>query len=277
MLKLKECKRHLESYFSFVNSEKHSFSALELGTGWFPILPVAFYLCGARRIFTIDRTNLLSAQRVKEVIGFFIDYAKKDDLAKIVPWVQTDKVSTLRTIFENWKLSPIEELLEKLHIYFMVCDARDTGLKPSSIDLFVSNTTLEYIPENSLQGIFDEFRRLASPGALMSHLIITSDHYADIDHSITPFNFLKYPKWLWRLFNNTWHYQNRLRASDYCKLYQRSGFEVLQTHDDLGSVNDLKKVRIAKDFRHYSISDLLVIRTRIVSMLSKDTPARQTV
>jgi len=275
-LKLKECRRHLESYFLFkVCNERRLFSIFELGTGWFPILPVAFYLCGASKIFTIDRTNLITDKRVKKVLDFFIDYADRGDLITILPWVRMDRVSKMRKLQENADPSCANTILEKLNIYFIVCDSQDTGLTASSIDFFVSNTTLEYIPENILKNIFAEFQRLASPKALMSHLIITSDHYADIDHCITPFNFMKYPAWLWRLFNNNWHYQNRLRASDYCKMHEAAGFEILQKYDDLGPITDLERIRLSKDFDDYSKDDLLVIRTRIVSTFREAGARRQ--
>jgi len=270
-LKITECRRHLESYFSLIASkEKRSFSVFELGTGWFPILPVAFYLCGAFKIFTIDRTDLLTIGRVKEVLARFADYAERDELVKILPWAEGYRASRLQEMLKDAETLSVIELLKELNIHFIVCDAKDTGLAPSSIDFFVSNVTLEYIPENILIGIFKEFRRLASPGALMSHLIITSDHYADVDHSITPFNFLKYPTWLWKIFNNSWHYQSRLRPSDYYRIHCDAGFNIIEKHDDHGSVSDLKKIRVSKDFNHYSKDDLLIIRTRIVSAFGGD-------
>jgi hypothetical protein len=271
LLKVKECRRHLESYFSLMASKKkRSFCAFELGTGWFPILPVAFYLCGAFKIYTIDRTDLLTVGRIKEVLARFIHYAEREELVNVLPWVEEHRVFSLQKLLRDAETLSILELLKELNIHFIVCNAMDTGLEPSSIDFFVSNVTLEYIPEDILIGIFDEFKRLASFGALMSHLIITSDHYADIDHSITPFNFMKYPAWCWKLFNNSWHYQNRLRPSDYCRIHRNAGFNIIEKYDDNGSVSDLEKIKLAKDFRHYSKDDLLVLRTRIVSVFGAD-------
>jgi hypothetical protein len=204
--------------------------------------------------------------RVKEVLCFFLDYAARGDLTGMLPWIQKDRIATLQGIAEDKELSTVPDILEKMNIHYLVCDARNTGLPTSSIDYFVSNTTLEYIPESILENIFAEFKRLASTKALMSHLIITGDHYADVDHSITPFNFLKYPGWVWRLFNNNLHYQNRLRASDYCRMHQKAGFEVFEKYNDVGSTTDFEKIRISKDFSQYSKEDLLIIRTRIVSL-----------
>jgi hypothetical protein len=81
---------------------------------------------------------------------------------------------------------------------------------------------------------------------------------------------MKYPAWCWKLFNNSWHYQNRLRPSDYCRIHCNAGFNIIDKYDDNGSVSDLEKIKLAKDFRHYSKDDLLVLRTRIVSVFGAD-------
>lgn len=275
-LKLYECKKHLGSFFSHMPTHsKTSFTVFELGTGWHPIIPVGLYLCGAAKIWAVDRVSLLSLARIREVLRFFIRYAEAGDIIKVLPWVHTDKIIKLRNAMEDKSLSSGPDILEKLNIFAIVCDARHTGLEGSSIDFFVSNTTLEYIPEDILKDFFVEFRRLASPTSLMSHLIITGDHYADIDNSITPFNFLKYSNCFWELFNSSVHYQNRLRISDYRSIHQVNGFKILHEYNDFGSPKELDSIRIARNFRHYSRDDLLVIRSRIVSTYA-DTYSKKT-
>jgi len=272
-LKLRECKKHLENFFSLSHvHNKTSFSVLELGTGWYPIIPIGLYLCGATRVWTIDRTHLLSRTRVKEVLRLFVKYAEIGNLVKILPWIRTDRIVKLRNALEETGFSSGPDILEKLNIYAIVCDARETGLEGSSIDFIESNTTLEYIPKDIVKGIFIEYRRLASPTALMSHFIVTGDHYADFDKSITPFNFLRYPNWQWRLFNNSLHYQNRLRISDYRRIHQTAGFKILHEYNDKGSPEHLDNIPIAREFRHYSKDDLLIIRSFIVSTCYNNFP-----
>src|SRR5262249_49370511 len=40
------------------------FTVLEVGTGWYPTLPLAFYLCGASQIHTFDIVNHLNRDRL---------------------------------------------------------------------------------------------------------------------------------------------------------------------------------------------------------------------
>jgi len=265
-IKLRQCKKHIENYFAVMPEHKTALSILELGTGWHPIIPIGLFLCGAAKIWTIDRTSLLSCKRVREVLQVFVKYAQRGDLIKILPWSQKNRISELQNVIDDNCLSSASQILEKLNIYTMIKDARATGIETSSIDFIISNTTLEYIPEDIIIKIFNEFRRLASSKVIMSHYIHMADHYADFDHSITPYNFLKYPNYIWRLFfNNSLHYQNRLRIADYRRIHQATGFKILFEHNIQGSLEDLNKIRIAKDFLHYSIDDLLSIYSWIIS------------
>lgn len=171
-MKLRECKKHLEKFFSLSSGHnKLSFSVLEIGTGWYPIIPVGLYLCGATTIWTIDRTSLLSSKSIRETLCLFVKYAKNGNLVKILPFIRRDRVIKLQNVLKQNDLLSSPQILEKLNIYPRVCDARDTGLEGSSIDFIESNVVLEYIPVDILKGIFIEFRRLASPMALMSHFI----------------------------------------------------------------------------------------------------------
>ncbi len=273
-LKLKESRSHLENYLpvSPINKES-SFIVFEIGTGWFPILPIAFFLCGASKVITLDQNYLLKLDRIKEVLRFFTRYEDTGELKQILPWIWKERLARLHEVAQEMEVLSVEKILERMDIQYLVNDARNTGLPASSVDFIVSNTTLEYIPVSGLLSIFGEFSRLANPGALMSHLIITGDHYADSDSSITAFNFLKYPAWVWKLFNNKLHYQNRLRLSDYCKIHRDAVFDILKTYNDQGSEKELERINIAKEFDKYTKDDLLVIRTRIVSRFKKNISA----
>jgi hypothetical protein len=113
--------------------------------------------------------------------------------------------------------------------------------------------------------LFLEFRRLLSPNVVMNHYVVLEDHYADYDPSITVFNFLKYPDRVWLLFNNSLHYQNRLRISDYRRIHAATGFGILAEDNLAGSSEQLSSIRLAKQFRRYSPADLAVVRSWMIA------------
>jgi hypothetical protein len=53
-----------------------------------------------------------------------------------------------------------------------------------------------------------------------------SDHWSHGDPSIGEVNFLRYPPRQWRRLNPSNHFQNRLRHSDYLRLFAAAGFAV---------------------------------------------------
>src|SRR6185437_12882526 len=52
--RLGDARLHLDRLSEFGIANSQGFSVLELGTGWYPTVPIALYLCGAAEIWTID-------------------------------------------------------------------------------------------------------------------------------------------------------------------------------------------------------------------------------
>jgi len=241
-------------------------SVMELGTGLHPVISVGLYICGASRILTIDRIPLLRSDSVREVFRFFVKYAEAGKLADFLPYPREDRIGVLRRLLQRRTDLDPNDCLKELNIHTIVRDARHTRLKDNSIDFFVSNNTLEHIPREILQSIFLEFRRLASHSAVMSHYIDMVDHYWYFDKSLSCFNFRRYPHHIWRLFNNSLFYQNRLCISDYLNIHSNAGFKIAYRFTEIGSTEDLDRLRIATDFAHYSLDELLVTCSWIVSV-----------
>ena len=233
--KLAQCERHLESY----RAQRGTLPGhvLELGTGWYPIIPIGMVRAGVDRVTTVDVNPLSDLSRSRAALEMF------------GPELQADLAATNAA-----------ELLNPLGIRVLVRDVRDCGLDPESVDLFVSNNTFEHIPPPVLREILAEFRRLASPGAVMDHFIDMSDHYAHFDRSITEFNYLRYSDRKWRLFNNRLQYQSRLRISDYRRLTQGAGFRIVAEDGERGPLEALESITLDSRFRHYSEQDLAVLR-----------------
>ena len=261
--KLQLANTHLSYYRRFSRS-KDSFTALELGTGYLPVVPIALYLCGADKVRTIDKVNLLNIETTRETLRWFDAYAKNGRLAQLLPGAYPSRVKALAGIGANG-FDSVGNLLQSAGVEYHVADARNTGLDDASVDLIFSNAVLRDIPEPVVEEIFREFFRVITPGGAMIHNVVLEDHYADYDRSISVYNFLKYPQWIWRFFNNSLHYQNRLRIPDYRRLHDRTGFRILTQDDSVGPMKDLLSIRLAKEFRHYSLDDLAVVRSWMIS------------
>ena len=53
-VKLGACRTHLEHLRTLRRATPRHFVALELGTGWFPVVPIGLFLCGASEVWTWD-------------------------------------------------------------------------------------------------------------------------------------------------------------------------------------------------------------------------------
>lgn len=257
--RLNFCRQHYENFVQLRPEAAETFAVLELGTGWYPTVPVGLFLCGASGIWTYDISPLLSQERLHRLLCKFTDYAQSGELVKILPRARPERVARLHEFAEQSRNTPPETVLEKMGIHAKVQDAQHTGLNPNGIDLFVSTGVLEYIPRSVLTNMFAEFQRVATPGAVTSHYLNLIDQYSYFDSSITPFNFLKFSAGQWNYFNSPLIWQSRLRISDFRELFAAAGFEIVKENSVPGSVADLRKIRLAPEFQAYKESDLIVL------------------
>jgi len=147
--------------------------------------------------------------------------------------------------------------------YLAPCDARNTHFESNSINFITSTNTLEHIPLQDTQAILKECYRLLKPDGLMSFIIGYRDHYSFFDKSISVYNFLRYSDFIWKIFNPSLHYQNRLRHKDYLNLIKSAGFTILEEHlsktteDD---IKEIKKINLAEIFKEKYKLDELILR-----------------
>jgi hypothetical protein len=191
--------------------------------------------------------------------------AKSGVLDRLLPGAWADRVATLRDVAAWADEEEPEALLSRLGVEVVLGDARETALDAGSFDLLVSNNTFEHVAPDVLYEILVEFRRLASPRAIMSHFVDMADHYAYFDRTLSQYHYLRFSDRTWRLLNGGIQYQNRLRIPDYRALHAAAGFSILHEAHGQALPDDLDRVPLAERFRFYSREDLLVLRAWLTS------------
>jgi hypothetical protein len=262
---LGHCRKHLESYFATAGDARSGFSVFELGTGWYPILPIGLYLCGASRIWTMDIDPLLTVEATHKALQFYSRYAEQDRLAGWLPWIQAARLRAVIGLAQAGPRASASEMLRPLKIYPMVGDARRVKLASGSVDFFLSNGVLQHIPEEVLTGIFTEFRRLAAARAFMSHQVYFGDPFVGFDPAVNVFNLLRFSGPMWKLIDNSLKPHSRLRLNDYRRIHRTSGWPILTEDSVYGCIEDLRKIPLAEEFREYSEQDLLAVRSWLLS------------
>lgn len=189
--KITHAKDHIELLYAYKNNT--NLSCFELGTGWYPVVPISLYLSGADQIFTIDISKHLSKLSFITTIKKFMDWDAMGKLTFYLPQKIESRWIKLKEVYANTQQMNLDEMLAEFNIQTIVGDARKISLPKNSIDFICSNNTFEHIYPHILEDILKEFKRIIkTDGGLMSHFIDLTDHFAHFDNSITIYNFLKF-------------------------------------------------------------------------------------
>ena len=261
--KLTHCSNHLK-YYAKYGTRKDNFTSLEIGTGWYPIVPIGLFLAGASEIYTIDISSLLKTSAIHQTITKLLQYYDSGKLQTYLPVIKQDRLEVLKAALAL--NGEPERILETMHIKTTVGDARKMIFEDGKMDLINSNNTFEHIPEFILIDILKDFRRVLKADGIMSHQIDMSDHFAHLDKSITIYNFLQFTEGQWNSIDNSIQPQNRLRINDYRRLHDQAGFKVLEELNRPGSVADLKKVALNANYKANTDADNAVSHTLMVSI-----------
>ena len=201
--------------------------AMEIGTGWGLNMPMVLFLCGARSTKTYDLYRLLN-QRM--VFGQIAVIREQRGLVKGMLLPLTDEQELSSRLDAVCRVSSLDQLLALAGTeYFAPADATSTDLPDHSIDLQVSKTVMEHVPPEVILRMLKESARLLSPTGAVAHQIDTSDHFSHIDPTISPINFLQFSDKEWHKYGgNQFAYHNRLRMTEYKKMFEDGGYSLLK-------------------------------------------------
>jgi predicted SAM-dependent methyltransferase len=262
--RLIHCREHYKQFRKY--SSVKDFSHLEIGTGWYPVVPVGMFLYGAGSITTVDLNRLSNPELTQTTLRKFLEYQRNGKLKKFLPDILDERLKIVLNEAEH--PSPdFFDLLEKHNIVYMVMDARKLHLPDASVDLITSNNTFEHIYPEILDEILKEFRRLGKSGGVMSHAIDLSDHFAHMDKSITIYNFLKFSSAEWKCIDNRLQPQNRMRIYNYRELYAINNIPVTEEINREFNLEDYKKVNVHSSFLSHSSEENAVSHSQIVSVM----------
>jgi len=230
----------------------------EFGAGWDLIIALSFYMMGVNRQLLLDLHPLLRPKLVAltaaalESNRLGIDSAR--GLAELrCPGSYSELCSNLKQRFGITYSAP--------------ADASETGLRAQSIDCVTSTKVLCHIPLCELPAILSESHRLLRDRGIASFVIDYRDQYSYSDPNISPYNFLQFSEQQWSRFNPPLHYQNRLRHSDYRRLFEASGFEILREVRAQPSAAEsaaIPSLQLNASFHNYEAEDLYAVRGEFV-------------
>ena len=198
----------------------------EIGTGWYPTFPFACYLAGATRVTTVDLTRHLR----RELVVACADRLGSA-IARIATAAQVDEAGVrarhARLVAHLEHSTDLAAATDGVVVYAAPADATRTDLADDSVDCIFSNSVLEHVPPDAIAGMYREAMRILTPGGIMFHSVNCGDHYAYVDSNINALNYLRYSDRQWRLWDNAFLYQNRMRAHEFVERAQAGGFDIV--------------------------------------------------
>lgn len=236
---------HLAEMEAVLRSQRRSFAGatiLEIGSGWFPTIPVMLVIGGAKKVFLSDLTPHMDAVTFSATLRFL---SAHDPACS---HLLTEKA------FEDFPLTYLAP--------FRIHDVPD-----GSLDFIISRTVLEHIPKVDLKKLWLDLRVKLRSDGLMLHYIDHSDHLEHSDKSISKVNFLTWSvrkhafiNWL------TKGGENRLRHHEYRQIFEDSGYDIVSTSTRLHEptraiINDLP---LAEPFREMTPEEIAILSSLYV-------------
>jgi len=269
--KARQAVRCLE-YLNALGEDIEGWHAVEIGTGWTPIIPLVFWLNGLGTCDTYDIAPLMKR-------GLFFETIRQlsEDPRAVVPQPasaakRADVADKLRRLANAGAVAPsVSNVLHGCGIrYHAQHDASDTALPPGSVDLVFSNVVLEHVPVAAVHRLLAEAHRVLRPDGYMAHLIDPSDHFSHGDASISPVNFLRFSEQDFARYNTRFLFQNRLRASEWRTLITDHSFtiRVWDCVVNEKAMQMLPSLPIDKAFAHLSPEDLCTTAIWVVAKRS---------
>lgn len=201
----------------------------EVGTGRVPLVPLAFWLMGAKKTITIDLNPYLKEELIADALGYISNH-EEEILNLFGSLINKNRLDQLLE-FGRSRRRKSSEVLDLARIEYMAPgDAAATRLPERSIDFHASYTVFEHIPKTALKRILEEGNRIIRDDGLFVHRIDYSDHFSHSDKSISAINFLQYSDAEWeRYAGNRYMYMNRLRQDDFVDLFESVGHLIVET------------------------------------------------
>lgn len=239
-------------------------STLELGTGWYPVVPISMFLLGSDNVVTVDITPLMDKEKLSATITKYLDAISKQQVDEVF-LQNTDRIEVLKKLAAYSASLSLDEMLKQLKINYLKTDARKLPFENGAFDLIHSNNTYEHIYEFILKDIVKEFKRVQKKDGLQSHFIDMSDHFAHADSSITIYNYLKYTEAKWMRMDNSVQPQNRMRINQYRDLYKTHGLHVVEESLRPGDAKALDSIVMEEPYRSFKKEDVLPSHGYLVS------------
>lgn len=213
-------------------------SILEIGSGWFPIMPYFFkYKFKVKNIFTYDIKKHYHKKAILEFNSLFSrQYNCTIDLEN------NNKYGLPLGIDYFPSKNVIEEKLPQ-------------------VDLVFSRYVLSHATTEDVIGMHKKFIETYPKGTYLIHFISPSDLRQHGDASISLQDFLQYSKEEWDKIQTKYDSHNRLRLPQFVEIFKSLGLEIVyltyeSSNSDSLNLKLLRELQLHDDYKGYTEDEL---------------------
>jgi hypothetical protein len=223
-------------------------SHLDLGAGWFPVMPMTFHALGISQQYLVDLTPHITPEIVVETAEKFRAVAPrlpaKFARLPVIPARGLALPETFKPLGIVYA-APYEELANRI---------------AGSVGFVTATSALFQMDRATLQMVFRKVHGLLKPGGCFLAQHFLRQPLDSLDSKTSPFYSLRYSDRFWESFTKSpMMYYNRLKAPDYCELLQEAGFQLACLEVEPGKPEDfalLDQARINPIFARYTREEL---------------------
>jgi len=211
---------------------------LEIGSGWFPIMPYFFkYKFKVKKIFTYDINKHYQKKAIQEFNSVF-----SKEYNCIINEDKNNKYNLPSSIDYYPSRNIIKEKLPQA-------------------DLIFSRYVLSHVTIEDIIDMHKKFIETYPRGVYIIHFISSSDLRQHGDKSISPQDFLQFSKEEWNKIQTKYDYHNRLRLPQFINIFESLGFEICYKSYESTKPNTLNhklfnELKLHDDYKKYSVEDL---------------------
>jgi len=238
-------------------------ATLEIGTGWDLDIALLMSLCGVKEITTADLFRHVRWDQVRRHLLLF---------EEIIPQISGNSGRNPEVVRAEWRRLLNAESLEELCTcgrirYIAPVSADYHEIRDNSLDVCYTTAVFEHIHAEEIRRILEATRRKLRPGGLSSHIIDLKDHFAYFQPGLPYNHFLRFSEKRWEWWaDNPMSYLNRMSPSDWRKVFQETGYDIVVFHaDEEHTMQGIHAELLHEEQKHRSNEDLRIGEIHVIA------------
>jgi hypothetical protein len=234
---------------------------VDIGAGWMPTIPLLFHSVGFERQLLCDIRRHMRLGVVSDVICSFRRVASRERRVA----ARCRRMPALIAPGDT-----LDAYFKRIGIRYIAPYTINDVLQDEHPKLITCTQVLMHLNKDQISAMLQMIASFLKHGGIFVTTIHLYDLWSDFDHSLSHYHKWKYSNFVWeKLINSRMISFNRLTASDYKKLFERNGFEIIDLRVDEPTAADLDELNSIKVHKQFSQVPQRELAARELFMVAK--------